>query len=254
MPSFEMIFAVIVCCIMLFIGIFVLDTVSKNIILEDSIKSDDKIGAVSNIDSSFVSFMDASGSKTGVINKLSSVDNDWVLTFNDDLSDYRFTGVDTTELYFLQYAFDNQEQVTMSYTVEGDVYTLEGVTMSSPEPVSNDPNVDSPGVPSDTGFNLWLYVPIWVVILSVSGGALVYSLYHRRRVNAMVRGFEERLNSEENIEEQITHKKANKKQKTEDMSLLPVPLDGRYRVEQADKLLDEKSKNKKYRKKKEKED
>ena len=242
MPSFEMLGAIAAIFILLFVGIFVINNIGDAI--RDGIESDDNIVTVSDPDSGFVSFV-GSGSKTGVINKLSSVDNDWVVSFIDDLSDYRFTGVDATELYFLQYAFDNQESVIVSYMVDGDVKNLEGVTIVSPEPVPNDPSISTPVVQSDDGFNLWLYVPIWVILLIVSGGALAYSWYHRRQVNAMVRSFEERLNSEENIEEKITHKKAKKKQKIEEESPQPIPLDGRYRVEQADKLLGEKNEKKK---------
>lgn len=191
-----------------------------------------------------------SGSKiSGVITTFSSAGNNYILTFKDDMSDYRFTGVDTTELYFIQYAFDNTESVSITYTMIGDERNVEGVTLSSPAPVPVDTPSQIVSNP-EPGFNWWMLAPIFIVTFFMGGYALYNSVRSRRNIEA----FTDRLNASQTENEPVTIRvegekvvRKKKKEQTEEENILP--LDGRYRIDRADELLDEKNKNRKLRKK-----
>jgi hypothetical protein len=203
---------------------------------------------------SAVSFADTTGKASGEITKLSSVGNDYMLNFKDDLSDYRFTGVDQTELDLLQYAFQNQESVTVTYTVDGDLKNLEGVTLSSPvlPPVTD----TTAPAKTDDGFHWWIIIPP-IISCSVTAYIIFSSRRRSRAMDRMIentrRRYPVRYPSSE-IEDQLTDSKPKKKKKEEPETPPIVPLDSKYRLERADALLGEKDKNKKFRKKKSKED
>ena len=226
--------------VVIIVGYFVITTVNQEIAKEIPLVDGSGSTALAS------SLYGISGKASGEMTKLSSVGDEWMVNFKDDLSDYKFTGVDATELYFLQYAFENHDSVTVTYTVENDVKTLEGVTLSSPAP----PPATETAKKNDE-FNYWLFLPMMVGPI-ISMGFLYSQHRHRRRVDRMIQSFESRTVT---IEDQVagessSNKKKEKKKEEEPVVEVVLPLDGRYRVERAETLLGEKDKNRKYRKKK----
>jgi len=199
---------------------------------------------------SAISFSGETGKASGEITKFSSVGNDYMLNFKDDLSDYRFTGVDSTELDLLQYAFQNQESVTVTYTVEGDTKNLEGVTLSSPTlpPVTD----TTTPAKTDDGFHWWIFI-FPAISISITTYIILNTRRRNRAMDRMIETTRRRYPIRE-IEDQLTASKPKKKKKEEPETPQVVPLDSKYRLERADALLGEKDKNRKYRKKKSKED
>jgi hypothetical protein len=199
---------------------------------------------------SAVSFAGVTGKASGIINGIGYIGNDFKVNFKDDLSDYRFTGVDKMESDLLQYAFEHSESVTVTYTVVGDAKNLEGVTLSSPTL----PPVTDTTVPAktDDGFHWWIVIPP-----IISGSVTAYVIFSSRRrsraMDRMIANTRRRYPISE-VEDQLTASKPKKKKKEEPETPPIVPLDSKYRLERADALLGEKDKNRKFRKKKSKED
>lgn len=189
-----------------------------------------------------VSYGGLYGEASGEVTQLSSVGDEWVVNFKDDLSDYRFAGVDSMELYLLQYAFENLESVTVQYTVEDHVKTLEGVTLLSPGPPSapTEPTIEK----SSDGFNWWL-LPMVMVGPLVTVAFMIVQHRRSRRLRQQILEYEPRTISEDEPRAHRVRRSSPSKKKEEPEEEPVVPLDGRYRVQQADELLAERNSKKK---------
>lgn len=229
----SLVIGIVMFTIMIFVTInineFIADSLTEEIIDNNKEQQEQKDNIISVI---------TQNSIQGTIKGLSSTEENYIINFNGDNNDYVFTDVDSTEYNLLQYAFSNNENVQLIFSTDNnEVYSLDGVILSSP-------TIPSDETPTDTSFNYWI---LFMIVPPILYGAYLTGSYIVRQNNMrqIIDDIPEPSNIIMKIEGEKIEKK-NKKQKEQQKQTIN-PFNEESRMERLDELLTEKKKDKKNR-------